>query len=91
MECELIKQGFEQGSCQVFDFKEGRWRKACESTLRYKAGIPYRLINAIFLSRPEHYLSIYQFPLESEEKETIEKLVGKNRVAKKHSLLYTLI
>ena len=44
MECELIKQGFEQGSCQVFDFKEGRWRKACESTLRYKDGIPYRTI-----------------------------------------------
>ncbi len=60
MECELIKQGFEQGSCQVLDFKEGRWRKACESTLRYEDGIPYRLINAIFLSRPEHYLSIYQ-------------------------------
>jgi len=60
MECELIKQGFEQGSCHVFDFKEGRWRNACESTLRYKDGIPFRLINAIFLSRPEHYLSIYQ-------------------------------
>jgi len=60
MECKLIKQGFEQGSCRVFDFKEGRWRNACESTLRYKDGIPYRLINAIFLSRPEHYLSIYQ-------------------------------
>lgn len=60
MECELIKQGFEQGSCQVFDFTEGRLRKACEATLKYEHGIPYRLINAVFLSRPEHYLSIYQ-------------------------------
>ncbi|MCW3129015.1 MAG: radical SAM protein [Methanophagales archaeon] len=60
MECPLIKHGFEQGSCQVFDFQVGRWQKACESTLKYKDGVPYRLINAIFLSRPEHYLSIYQ-------------------------------
>ncbi len=60
MECKLIKQGFEQGSCQVFDAKDLRLRKACDSTLKYEQGIPYRLINAILLSRPENYLSIYQ-------------------------------
>ena len=60
MDCELIKQGFEQGSCQVFDFKTGAWRKACEASLTYEHGTPYRLIHAILLSRPEHYLSIYQ-------------------------------
>jgi pyruvate formate lyase activating enzyme len=60
MECELIKQGFEQGSCQVFDFAEGKLRKACEATLKYEYGTPHRLINAISLSRPEHYLSVYQ-------------------------------
>ena len=60
MQCELAKQGFEPGSCQVFDFSTGRRGKACEVTLRYKAGVPYRLIDSIILSRPEHYLSIYQ-------------------------------
>jgi pyruvate formate lyase activating enzyme len=60
MDCKLIKQGFEQGSCQVFDFTTGQEQTACESTLKYERGIPYRLINAILLSRPEHYLSIYQ-------------------------------
>ncbi|HUV80108.1 MAG TPA: hypothetical protein VMW40_04705 [Candidatus Bathyarchaeia archaeon] len=60
MECALFEQGFEQGSCQVFDFAEGKLRKACEATLKYEYGTPHRLINAIFLSRPEHYLSVYQ-------------------------------
>jgi len=60
MDCELIKQGFDQGSCRVFDFTEGRLRRACEATLKYEEGVPYRLINAVLLSRPEHYLSIYQ-------------------------------
>ena len=60
MECELIKQGFEQGCCHVFDAREGQFRKACEATLKYEQGIPYRLVHAVLLSRPEHYLSIYQ-------------------------------
>ena len=38
MDCELVKQGFEQGSCQVFDFAVGGLRKACEATLRYEQG-----------------------------------------------------
>ena len=60
MDCKLVKQGFEHGSCQVFDFTTGRLGNACEATLKYEQSIPYRLIHAIFLSRPEHYLSIYQ-------------------------------
>ena len=60
MDCELVKQGFEQGSCRVFDAREGQFRTACEATLKYEHGIPYRLIHASFLSRPEHYFSVYQ-------------------------------
>jgi pyruvate formate lyase activating enzyme len=60
MDCKLVTQGFEQGSCRVFDSTAERLRNACEATLKYERGIPYRLIHAIFLSRPEHYLSIYQ-------------------------------
>ena len=60
MDCNLIKQGFEQGCCSVFDPFSGGFRRACEATLTYKQGIPYRLIHAVLLSRPEHYLSIYQ-------------------------------
>ncbi len=55
-----MKHGFEPGSCQVFDFATGRSGRACEITLRYRDGVPYRLISSIILSRPEHYLSIYQ-------------------------------
>lgn len=60
MECEFIEQGCEQGSCQVFDFTTGREQTVCKARLKYERGIPYRLINAILLSRPEHYLSVYQ-------------------------------
>ncbi len=60
MDCELVKQGFEPGNCTVYDFATGRNGRACEITLRYKDGVPYRLISSIILSRPEHYLSIYQ-------------------------------
>lgn len=44
----------------MFDFAEGKSRKACETSLKYEHGTPHRLINATLLSRPEHYLSIYQ-------------------------------
>lgn len=57
-ECELVKQGFKPGKCVVHGVeKSGR---ACEITLKYKNNIPYRLIKSFHLSRPEHYLSIYQ-------------------------------
>lgn len=60
MDCNLVAQGFEQGCCSVFDPKTGQSRSACEVTLRYREGIPQRLIYSVLLSRPEHYLSIYQ-------------------------------
>lgn len=60
MDCRLVKQGFEQGSCQVFDRASGQYRKACDATLKLVKGTPHRLIHGSFLSRPEHYLSIYQ-------------------------------
>ncbi len=57
MECNLIKQGFQSGSCEV---KVGdKVRRACEATLK-KNGSYRRLIKSIQLSRPEDYLSIYQ-------------------------------
>jgi len=56
-DCELLKQGFRPGKCLVHNRKKGR---ACELTLKYKDGIPYRLIKSAHLSRPEHYFSIYQ-------------------------------
>ena len=60
MDCRLIKQGFGQGSCQVFDRDSGQYRNACDATLKLAKGTPHRLIYGSFLSRPEHYLSIYQ-------------------------------
>ncbi|HDS46370.1 MAG TPA: radical SAM protein [Methanomicrobia archaeon] len=60
MECRLVKQGFEQGSCQVFDRASGQYRNACDATFKIVKGTPQRLIHGRFLSRPEHYLSIYQ-------------------------------
>lgn len=56
MKCSLVQQGYEMGSCLV---KSGhRLLPACRSTYREDGHL--RLIKAIHLSRPEHYLSIYQ-------------------------------
>jgi pyruvate formate lyase activating enzyme len=60
MTCNLEQQGVEQGKCQVFDFASGESRPACEVTLRRDRGVTQRLIYGCFLSRPEHYLSVYQ-------------------------------
>lgn len=56
--CRLAAQGFKPGSCSVShgDEKEA----ACRVTLKREGDIPYRLIKSVHLSRPEHYLSIYQ-------------------------------
>ena len=56
--CQLIEQGFSQGSCTTSS-SEGV-KPACKVTLRRKDDIPYRLIKSAHLSRPEHYFSIYQ-------------------------------
>lgn len=54
----MIKQGYPQGSC--FVEVEGGRSLACEATLKQTDNGLQRLISAIHLSRPEHYLSIYQ-------------------------------
>ena len=56
--CRLKDEGLAPGSCAT-ETPEGL-KVACEATLRWKEGRPERLIEAIHLSRPEHYLSIYQ-------------------------------
>jgi len=58
MKCNLIKQGYPQGSCFV-DTEKGK-SLACEATLKQTDNGPLRLISAVHLSRPENYLSIYQ-------------------------------
>lgn len=64
--CRLLEQGFSQGSCLTFYKPENFYadtylkERACKVTLRWKEGIPYRVIKSIQLSRPEDYLSVYQ-------------------------------
>jgi len=58
MKCNLIKQGYPQGSC--FTEVEGKKVVACEATLKQTDTAPLRLISSVHLSRPENYLSIYQ-------------------------------
>lgn len=57
--CNMILQGYPPGACSVI-MPDKSIKRACEATLRKKNGIYYRLIEAIQLSRPEDYLSIYQ-------------------------------
>lgn len=56
--CELLNQGFKPGKCMVKIEKQTG--PACEITFETREGVPYRLISAAHLSRPEHYYSIYQ-------------------------------
>jgi len=56
--CRLKNQGRSPGSCLVK--VDGKRQPACQATLKYENGEPYRLITSIHLSRPENYLSIYQ-------------------------------
>lgn len=56
--CRLAAQGFKPGACFVWCGDERL--PACRATLRWEDGVPYRLIHAAHLSRPEHYFSIYQ-------------------------------
>jgi pyruvate formate lyase activating enzyme len=58
MKCNLIKQGYAQGSC--YTEIEGGKAPACEATLKQTDNGLRRLISAVHLSRPENYLSIYQ-------------------------------
>ena len=58
MKCNLIQQGYPQGSClvQVDQTKA----LACEATLKRTDQGLFRRISAVHLSRPENYLSVYQ-------------------------------
>ncbi len=58
MKCNLIKQGYPQGSCLTE--AGGGKLYACEATLQQTDNGSLRLISAAHLSRPENYLSIYQ-------------------------------
>lgn len=58
LKCRLIEQGFKPGNCLTFH--DGRWRKACEVTLKWNNDTPYRLIHSYAHKAPEQYLSIYQ-------------------------------
>jgi len=58
MKCNLIKQGYPQGSCFI-EIEQGK-SLVCEATLRKTDDGLLRLISAVHLSRPENYLSIYQ-------------------------------
>jgi len=58
MKCQLIKQGYPQGSC--FTEAGGEKLLACEATLKTTDNGLLRLVSAVHLSRPENYLSIYQ-------------------------------
>jgi pyruvate formate lyase activating enzyme len=58
VKCNLIQQGYPQGSCLV-QTGQGK-RPACEETLQQTEEGVQRLISAVHLSRPENYLSIEQ-------------------------------
>jgi len=58
MRCNLIQQGYPQGSC-VTEVEGGK-ALACEATLKRTDKGLLRLISSVHLSRPENYLSIYQ-------------------------------
>jgi pyruvate formate lyase activating enzyme len=57
--CALVEQGVPRGDCLV-QMPDGSGERACQATLRSLDGVFWRLIRSAHLSRPEHYLSIYQ-------------------------------
>ena len=56
--CRLLEQGFQPAGCKIQH--QGKRKPACQVTLKWEEDKPYRLIEAVHLSRPEHYFSIYQ-------------------------------
>ncbi|RLE54420.1 MAG: radical SAM protein [Candidatus Methanomethylicota archaeon] len=57
--CRMVELSYAPGACNVI-MPDGTVKRACEATLKKKGNLYYRLIEAIQLSRPEDYLSIYQ-------------------------------
>ncbi len=56
--CTLPSQGIPRGDCVVES--NGKWKPACQTTLREKDGEIQRRMVSLHLSRPENYLSLYQ-------------------------------
>ncbi|MEM2841502.1 MAG: radical SAM protein [Candidatus Bathyarchaeia archaeon] len=56
--CRLVGEGLEPGCCLTSS--NGREGRACQYTLRWLDGIPYRLVYSYGHKAPEFYLSIYQ-------------------------------
>jgi pyruvate-formate lyase-activating enzyme len=56
----MAAQGYESGDCQVTLPGGRRSQPACVATLRRAGDMFHRRIESAHLSRPEHYLSIYQ-------------------------------
>ena len=59
MKCRMAEQGYEMGNCLV-ELPSREKKRACEATLRQENDTFHKVIKAAHLSRPEHYLSIYQ-------------------------------
>lgn len=58
-DCTLAEQGIPPGDCLV-GLPDGSQERACRATLHLLDGVFWRLIRSTHLSRPEHYLSVYQ-------------------------------
>ncbi len=59
LRCAMELQGYPRGSCSTLT-EDGARYPACEVTLKREGGKWWRRIEAVHLSRPEDYLSIYQ-------------------------------
>ncbi|MFX0024175.1 MAG: radical SAM protein, partial [Candidatus Hermodarchaeota archaeon] len=57
--CNMVKQGYNKGSCEV-TLKDESKLPACKATLKFENGQYHRVIKSLHLSRPEDYFSIYQ-------------------------------
>jgi pyruvate-formate lyase-activating enzyme len=57
--CTMVEQIGETGDCLV-QMPQGPRKRACRGTLREHDGVFSRLVKSAHLSRPEHYLSVYQ-------------------------------
>lgn len=55
----MVEQGYAKGACATRT-PDGQYLPACQATMRIRNGQFERVIKSIHLSRPEHYLSIYQ-------------------------------
>jgi len=59
VKCRMVEQGYKMGDC-LTELPSREKERACQATLRQEDDTFHRVIEAAHLSRPEHYLSIYQ-------------------------------